>query len=183
MGPFRWRAVGGDAIRVVLLVCADDDFGAELEREGFEVSRISHLAALGPGSDRDAVIVTIDDPRSEPTASPRPSAALRLTAHASMARQPAVSSCADRSRRQPPRSASRGSSELRMGEAASGPRRSGARVQVDGTSRIVDRAARSCATSASPRCRPRRSGSSRWAPRARRTDTRSATSSASPRGP
>jgi diguanylate cyclase (GGDEF)-like protein len=53
--------VGGDAIRVLLIGTADD-FGAELERDGFEVARIPDLASLGPGSDRDAVIVALDDP-------------------------------------------------------------------------------------------------------------------------
>lgn len=51
----------GDAIRV-LLIGTDETFGAELEREGFEVARIPDLAALGPGSDQDAVIVALDDP-------------------------------------------------------------------------------------------------------------------------
>ena len=55
------RSVGSDAIRV-LLVGTGDDFGTELEREGFEVARIPDLASLGPGSDQDAVIVAIDDP-------------------------------------------------------------------------------------------------------------------------
>jgi diguanylate cyclase (GGDEF)-like protein len=53
--------VGGDAIRV-LLVGTRDDFGIDLEREGFDVARIPDLAALGPGSDQDAVIVALDDP-------------------------------------------------------------------------------------------------------------------------
>jgi diguanylate cyclase (GGDEF)-like protein len=53
--------VGSDAIRV-LLVGTGDDFGAELEGEGFEVARIPDLASLGPGSDQDAVIVALDDP-------------------------------------------------------------------------------------------------------------------------
>lgn len=51
----------GDAIRV-LLVGTGQGFGVELEREGFEVSRIPDLASLGPGSDQDAVIVALDDP-------------------------------------------------------------------------------------------------------------------------
>ncbi|MGH2679215.1 MAG: diguanylate cyclase [Actinomycetota bacterium] len=51
----------GDAIRV-LVVGAGEDFGAELEREGFEVSRIPDLASLGPGSDQDAVLVSLDGP-------------------------------------------------------------------------------------------------------------------------
>lgn len=53
--------MASDAIRV-LLVGTGDGFGTELEREGFEVERIPDLAALGPGSDQDAVIVAIDDP-------------------------------------------------------------------------------------------------------------------------
>ncbi len=53
--------MGGDEIRV-LLVGTDDDFGTELEGEGFDVARISDLASLGPGSDQDAVIVALDDP-------------------------------------------------------------------------------------------------------------------------
>jgi diguanylate cyclase (GGDEF)-like protein len=51
----------GDAIRV-LLVGTGDDFGTDLEGEGFEVARIPDLASLGPGSDQDAVIVALDDP-------------------------------------------------------------------------------------------------------------------------
>ena len=51
----------GDEIRV-LLVGTGDDFGTELEGEGFEVARIPDLASLGPGSDQDAVIVALDDP-------------------------------------------------------------------------------------------------------------------------
>jgi diguanylate cyclase (GGDEF)-like protein len=54
-------SVGDDAIRV-LLVGTGDDFGAELEREGFDVARIPDLGSLGPGSDQDAVVVAIDDP-------------------------------------------------------------------------------------------------------------------------
>jgi diguanylate cyclase (GGDEF)-like protein len=50
-----------DEIRV-LLVGTGDDFGTELEGEGFEVARIPDLASLGPGSDQDAVIVALDDP-------------------------------------------------------------------------------------------------------------------------
>jgi len=53
--------VGGDEIRV-LLVGTDDDFGTELEGEGFDVARIPDLASLGPGSDQDAVIVALDGP-------------------------------------------------------------------------------------------------------------------------
>jgi diguanylate cyclase (GGDEF)-like protein len=53
--------VGGEDIRV-LLVGTGDDFGTELEGEGFEVERIPDLASLGPGSDHDAVIVALDDP-------------------------------------------------------------------------------------------------------------------------
>jgi diguanylate cyclase (GGDEF)-like protein len=52
--------VGSDPIRV-LLVGTGDEFGAELESEGFEVARIPDLASLGPGSDQDAVIVALDD--------------------------------------------------------------------------------------------------------------------------
>ena len=50
-----------DPIRV-LLVGTGDEFGSELEAEGFEVARIPDLASLGPGSDQDAVIVALDDP-------------------------------------------------------------------------------------------------------------------------
>lgn len=53
--------MGGDAIRV-LLVGTREDFGGDLEREGFDVARIPDLASLGPGSDQDAVIVALDDP-------------------------------------------------------------------------------------------------------------------------
>jgi hypothetical protein len=49
----------GDSIRV-LLVGTGDDFGGELEGEGFEVTRITDLASIGPGSDQDAVIVALD---------------------------------------------------------------------------------------------------------------------------
>jgi diguanylate cyclase (GGDEF)-like protein len=52
--------VAGDAIRV-LLIGTEDGFGSELESEPFEVGRIPDLAALGPGSDQDAVIVALDD--------------------------------------------------------------------------------------------------------------------------
>jgi diguanylate cyclase (GGDEF)-like protein len=52
--------VTGDAIRV-LLVGAGEGFGSDLERDGYEVARIADLAALGPGSDQDAVIVSLDD--------------------------------------------------------------------------------------------------------------------------
>jgi two-component system, cell cycle response regulator len=52
--------VAGDAIRV-MLIGTDDGFGSELESEAFEVARIPDLAALGPGSDQDAVIVALDD--------------------------------------------------------------------------------------------------------------------------
>lgn len=51
----------GEDIRV-LLVGTGDDFGTELEGEGFEVARIPDLASLGTGSDQDAVIVALDDP-------------------------------------------------------------------------------------------------------------------------
>src|SRR5688572_1454706 len=57
----RGVSVGGDEIHV-LLVGTDDDFGTELEGEGFDVARIPDLASLGPGSDQDAVIVALDDP-------------------------------------------------------------------------------------------------------------------------
>jgi diguanylate cyclase (GGDEF)-like protein len=57
----RGVSVGGDEIRV-LLVGTDDDFGTELEGEGFDVARIPDLASLGPGSDQDAVIVALDGP-------------------------------------------------------------------------------------------------------------------------
>jgi diguanylate cyclase (GGDEF)-like protein len=54
--------VGGESIRV-LLVGTGDDFGTELEGEpGFETSRIPDLATLGPGSDQDAVVVSLDGP-------------------------------------------------------------------------------------------------------------------------
>ncbi|MGI8615679.1 MAG: diguanylate cyclase domain-containing protein [Actinomycetota bacterium] len=53
--------MGGDEIRM-LLVGTGDDFGTELEGEGFDVARIPDLASLGPGSDQDAVIVALDDP-------------------------------------------------------------------------------------------------------------------------
>jgi diguanylate cyclase (GGDEF)-like protein len=53
--------VEGDPIRV-LLVGTGDEFGGELEAEGFEVARIPDLASLGPGSEQDAVIVALDDP-------------------------------------------------------------------------------------------------------------------------
>lgn len=52
--------MAGDAIRV-LLVGTGEGFGSDLERDGFEVSRIPDLAALGPGSDQDGVIVALDD--------------------------------------------------------------------------------------------------------------------------
>lgn len=54
-------ALASDAIRV-LLVGTEDDFGSELEGEGFEVTRIPDLASLGPGSDQDAVVVALDEP-------------------------------------------------------------------------------------------------------------------------
>lgn len=50
----------GESIRV-LLVGTGDDFGTELEGEGFELARIADLASLGPGSDQDAVIVALDE--------------------------------------------------------------------------------------------------------------------------
>jgi diguanylate cyclase (GGDEF)-like protein len=53
--------VEGDPIRV-LLVGTGDEFGSELEAEGFEIARIPDLASLGPGSEQDAVIVALDDP-------------------------------------------------------------------------------------------------------------------------
>ncbi|HWL90733.1 MAG TPA: diguanylate cyclase [Actinomycetota bacterium] len=49
----------GEDIRV-LLVGTGDEFGTELDGEGFEVERIPDLASLGPGSDQDAVIVALD---------------------------------------------------------------------------------------------------------------------------
>jgi diguanylate cyclase (GGDEF)-like protein len=52
--------VSGDVIRV-LLVGTGEGFGSDLERDGFEVARIPDLAALGPGSDQDGVIVALDD--------------------------------------------------------------------------------------------------------------------------
>jgi diguanylate cyclase (GGDEF)-like protein len=52
--------VTGDEIRV-LLVGTGEGFGSDLERDGFEVRRIPDLAALGPGSDQDGVIVALDD--------------------------------------------------------------------------------------------------------------------------
>jgi diguanylate cyclase (GGDEF)-like protein len=52
--------VAGDAIRV-LLIGTGDGFGSDLDVDGFELARISELAALGPGSDQDAVIVALDD--------------------------------------------------------------------------------------------------------------------------
>jgi diguanylate cyclase (GGDEF)-like protein len=52
--------VTGDAIRV-LLVGTGDGFGAELDPEGFMLERLPDLAALGPGSDQDAVIVALDE--------------------------------------------------------------------------------------------------------------------------
>jgi diguanylate cyclase (GGDEF)-like protein len=54
-------ALGGDTIRV-LLVGTGDDFGTDLEAEGFQVTRIPDLASLGPGSDQDAVVVALDEP-------------------------------------------------------------------------------------------------------------------------
>ncbi|HEX6401363.1 MAG TPA: GGDEF domain-containing protein [Actinomycetota bacterium] len=51
-----------ESIRV-LLVGTGDDFGVELEREpGFEVRRLRDLRSLGPGSDEDAVVVSLDGP-------------------------------------------------------------------------------------------------------------------------
>jgi diguanylate cyclase (GGDEF)-like protein len=56
------RNVASEAIRV-LLVGTGDDFGAELDRDAtFETSRIPDLTALGPGSDQDAVVVSLDGP-------------------------------------------------------------------------------------------------------------------------
>jgi diguanylate cyclase (GGDEF)-like protein len=59
----RWEGtVGSESIRV-LLVGTGEDFGTELERDpSFETSRIPDLAALGPGSDQDAVVVSLDGP-------------------------------------------------------------------------------------------------------------------------
>jgi diguanylate cyclase (GGDEF)-like protein len=51
--------VGAEPIRV-LLVGTDEAFGADLAGEGFEVDRIVDLSELGPGADRDAVIVSLD---------------------------------------------------------------------------------------------------------------------------
>jgi diguanylate cyclase (GGDEF)-like protein len=54
--------VGADPIRV-LLVGTGDDFGVELEHEpDLEVTRIPDLGGLGPGSDDDAVIVSLQGP-------------------------------------------------------------------------------------------------------------------------
>jgi diguanylate cyclase (GGDEF)-like protein len=54
--------MGDEPIRV-LLVGTGDDFGGELEHEAdFETRRIPDLAALGPGSDQDAVVVSLDGP-------------------------------------------------------------------------------------------------------------------------
>ena len=58
--PPKGGEVTGDAIRV-LLIGTDDAFGSELDDEAFELARIPELAALGPGSDQDAVIVSLDD--------------------------------------------------------------------------------------------------------------------------
>ena len=58
----RWEATVSDTIRV-LLVGTGDDFGHDLEGEpGFETARIPDLASLGPGSDQDAVVVSLDGP-------------------------------------------------------------------------------------------------------------------------
>jgi diguanylate cyclase (GGDEF)-like protein len=52
--------VTGDTIRV-LLIGTGEDFGAELDREpDLAVRRIPDLASLGPGSDEDAVVVSLD---------------------------------------------------------------------------------------------------------------------------
>jgi diguanylate cyclase (GGDEF)-like protein len=54
--------VGDEPIRV-LLVGTGDDFGGELDGEAdFETRRIPDLASLGPGSDEDAVVVSLDGP-------------------------------------------------------------------------------------------------------------------------
>jgi diguanylate cyclase (GGDEF)-like protein len=54
--------VAGDSIRV-LLVGTGDDFGTELDREpDFDTRRIPDLASLGPGSDEDAVVVSLEGP-------------------------------------------------------------------------------------------------------------------------
>lgn len=54
--------MGTDTIRV-LLVGTGDDFGTELEEDpDFETTRIPDLAALGPGSDQDAVVVSLEGP-------------------------------------------------------------------------------------------------------------------------
>jgi diguanylate cyclase (GGDEF)-like protein len=59
--PGGEETLGGDTIRV-LLVGTGDDFGTELEGEGFQVARIPDLASLGTGSDQDAVVVSLDEP-------------------------------------------------------------------------------------------------------------------------
>lgn len=52
--------VTGDTIRV-LLIGTGEDFGAELDREpDFTLRRIPDLASVGPGSDEDAVVVSLD---------------------------------------------------------------------------------------------------------------------------
>jgi diguanylate cyclase (GGDEF)-like protein len=43
------------------LIGTGEGFGSELDVDGFELARITELAALGPGSDQDAVIVALDD--------------------------------------------------------------------------------------------------------------------------
>jgi diguanylate cyclase (GGDEF)-like protein len=54
--------VGDEPIRV-LLVGTGEDFGTELDQEAdFETRRIPDLASLGPGSDQDAVVVSLDGP-------------------------------------------------------------------------------------------------------------------------
>jgi diguanylate cyclase (GGDEF)-like protein len=54
--------VAGDSIRV-LLVGTGDDFGTELDREpDFDTRRIPNLASLGPGSDDDAVVISLEGP-------------------------------------------------------------------------------------------------------------------------
>lgn len=54
--------MGLEAIRV-LLVGTGDDFGVELDGEpGFETRRLPDLRSLGPGSDEDAVVVSLEEP-------------------------------------------------------------------------------------------------------------------------
>src|ERR671924_156737 len=58
----RREPLGNDTIRV-LLVGTGDDFGTDLDGDpSFETTRIPDLASLGPGSDQDAVVVSLDGP-------------------------------------------------------------------------------------------------------------------------